>query len=168
MAERRRPPQRHAAFGIGERPNGAPDPAVVEALAAALAPEIARRVAAVVGDELVDAVLERLGGVGVGALGRAPAPTPLTAREVAERLGCSYDFVRDHRHELGVLPVVGARPRLLFDAAAVDAWATARSAAVRSPQAETPTGTGKTRRRGRGRAGTEVELLPVGGRSEAA
>jgi len=54
----------------------------------------------------------------------------LTARQVADVLGVSYDLVREHRHELGVLAGQGARPRLLFHAAAVDRYVTARHEAA--------------------------------------
>lgn len=72
---------------------------------------------------------------------RSHGPRVLTAREVAERLGRSVDWVREHRGELGLVPGPGARPRLLFNAEAVEAWATAGDAAslsATSRNAETP------------------------------
>ena len=115
---------------------------------------VARRVAALVLDELR-----------AGRVVSEPA-RPLSAREVAVRLGRSPEWVRDHRDELGVLPGRGPRPRLLFDAAAVEAWATARSAGERSEGAgEAVASAGQGRRRRR-RAGTDVPLLPIRGRIE--
>jgi hypothetical protein len=73
-----------------------------------LHPDTVRELAAAIADEL-----------------REPLPMgnkPLTVAEVASLLGCSADFVRSHRAELGVLPAKGTKPRLLFDAARVRAF----------------------------------------------
>jgi len=94
-------------------------------------------------------------------------PRLLTARQVADRLGRSTDWVRSHRVELGQVPGVGARPRLLFDAAAVDHWATARQEVVRSSGESVSAH--PVRARGRGlRAGSGVDLLPIRGDRRAA
>lgn len=157
-------------------------PETVAELAAALttdprvlADAVAVRVVEALGDEFAEVaerLAERLGGVGAGGPSGViqPAPTPLTAREVMVRLGRSYDFVRDHRQELGVLAVEGDRPRLLFDAEAVERFARAAAdrggAAIgrQSPlDAGSPSETGVRRRRRRRRLGTDAALLPVRG-----
>lgn len=126
-----------------------------------------RAALAALADLVADRVLERLGAAGAGAALRdAPAPALLTAREVAARLGLSYDFVREHRDELGVLAGEGARPRLLFDARRVAEFATARSSTVRSRGADSPAGPGHARRRRGSRSGTGPPLLPIRGVSE--
>lgn len=59
---------------------------------------------------------------------RASGGPPLSAKEVAARIGRSPDFVRAHREELGVISHgesgPGRRPRLLFDADAVQRFCT--------------------------------------------
>lgn len=91
----------------------------------------------------------------------SPARRLLSAREVAEVLGRSVDWVREYRHELGVVAGRGARPRLLFDAAAVDRYATACDEVVRS-QPDGASVHAAPRRERRPRTGTSVDLLPVG------
>ncbi len=116
-------------------------------------------------DELAEAVARRV----VELLADQPSspeppastgPRLLTARQVADRLGRSTDWVRSHRAELGQVPGVGARPRLLFDASAVDAWATARDEVVRSPAPDPASPLARARAR-RPRAGSGTDLLPV-------
>lgn len=115
-------------------------------------------------DQLADAVARRV----VELLAAAPAvvsapaagPRLLTARQVADRLGRSCDWVRAHRAELGQVPGVGARPRLLFDASAVDAWANARDEVVQSPAPDPASPLARARAR-RPRAGSGPDLLPV-------
>ena len=85
-------------------------------------------------------------------------PKPLTVAEVAKMLGRSPDYVRDHRHELGVLPATGTRPRLMFDPRAVRQAMQATPEAV-SPRVDKPTP--NTRRR---RSRSQADLLPIGGR----
>jgi hypothetical protein len=82
--------------------------------------------------ELVaDRVAARLSGPGGREESRVAArrtePRVLTARQVAERLGRSVEWVRDHRAELGLVHGSGPKPRLLFDIEAVDGWAHTRS-----------------------------------------
>lgn len=99
----------------------------------------------------------------------ADAPSTLvwdTAR-VAQEIGRSRDFVRDHRHELGVLPAEGDRPRLLFDVEAVRRWATARDEVVRSEGSGSPQSR-RLRRVPASGLGTGVDLLPVGSEEKAA
>lgn len=152
MADPRRPAENHAASPSPFLPNTE----AVEALARELAPLVAER------------LLERMVDMGAGRVLREalPAPAPLTAREVAAHLGRSYDFVREHRHELGLLAAEGARPRLLFDPRQVDVWATSRSGAVGSPDPDRPVTTRKAGRRGAPRSGTGGQLLPIHGVSE--
>ncbi len=83
---------------------------------------------------------------------------PLTVAQVAKRFGRSPDWVRSHRHRLGVLPVEGPRPRLLFDAAKVEAAATAQSPTPKPTKPQAPC-------RPRRRSQPERELLPIAGRS---
>lgn len=84
----------------------------------------------------------------------------LTCRQVAERLGRSMDWVRAHRDELGKVPGVGARPRLLFDTEAVDAWTTARDDDVRSV-AQDPAPLLATPRPGPRSLSNAPDLLPI-------
>ena len=47
--------------------------------------------------------------------GTVESPILLSAKEKARELGVSVDFVRAHRHELGVITFgTGPRPRLMF------------------------------------------------------
>src|SRR5215218_9722279 len=56
-------------------------------------------------------------------------PRTLTARQVAHRYGVSPDWVRRNRDRLGVVQLgAGRRPRLRFDAAAVEEALTASRA----------------------------------------
>ena len=116
-------------------------------------------------DELAEAVARRV----VELLAEQPSspaspasagPRLLTARQVADRLGRSTDWVRSHRAELGQVPGVGARPRLLFDAAAVDRWATARDEIVPAPAPDLASPLARARSRPP-RVGSGADLLPV-------
>lgn len=89
-------------------------------------------------------------------------PLVISVRQVAVRLGRSAEWVRDHRDELGLVAGQGARPRLLFDAAAVERWATARDEVVQSQPAEAASPLARSRKR-RSRVGSGVDLLPVQG-----
>jgi hypothetical protein len=93
--------------------------------------------------------------------GELPVPArPLTAGEVAQRLGRSPDYVRAHRRELGVLPAEGSRPRLLFDPQRV-------AEAMRAPQPpSTAEPERKTHPRSRTRSGS-ASLLPIRGTERA-
>ena len=88
----------------------------------------------------------------------------LTASEVAQRLGRSAGWVRQHRDELGVINVGrGTRPRLLFRAEAVARSLTSRSESERSQKPESPARTTRSRARTKPRSGRNVELLPFPG-----
>jgi hypothetical protein len=106
---------------------------------------LAERVAALVVERLQAAELLR------------PA-RPVDAAAVAEAIGMSAEFVRDHADELGGRRCGdGPRPRLRFDLdEALKAWG-ARSATVRSQGAEAPL---PSRKRASRRAAS-VELLPI-------
>lgn len=86
---------------------------------------------------------------------------------VAREIGRSREFVRDHRHELGVLPAEGERPRLLFDAEAVRRWATAREDVVGSGTRESPRAR-RLRQAPASGLGTGADLLPIGDEEKAA
>jgi hypothetical protein len=113
---------------------------------------------------LVDAIAAR-----VVELLRSGGPAPaqgglLTTRQVAQRLGLSTDWVREHRQELGVLPASGDRPRLLFDPAAVEEFATARMASERSAGPDSTAVPSRLPHRSRARTGDGPDLLPIRGR----
>lgn len=97
----------------------------------------------------------------------ADGPLAWTTGDVARELGRSADWVREHRQELGLLPAVGERPRLMFDPAAVRAWATARHEDVRSVAPE-PAPTLAARRPRAARIRTDVDLIPIRGDRSAA
>lgn len=101
----------------------------------------------------------------------AGEPVLWTTGRVAAELGFSAEWVRDHRAELGVVTMPGARPRLLFEAAAVRAWATAREGArgtgEMSQGAESPP-VRRPRRSRSASSGTGADLLPIRGESRAA
>lgn len=125
---------------------------------------------------LVEAIARRV----VELLREAPAgvvdvgagePVLWTTSRVAAELGFSAEWVRDHRGELGVITTSGTRPRLMFEAAAVRAWATAREGArgtgERSQVAESPP-VRRPRRPRSPSSGTGADLLPIRGESRAA
>jgi hypothetical protein len=88
---------------------------------------------------------------------------PLTVAEVANLLGRSPDYVRAHRHELGVLPATGTRPRLMFDPERV-------SQAMRASETLPPTSVGaepKPHTRRLRRSSSAPSLLPIRGGSGA-
>ena len=118
---------------------------------------------ALLADLVAERVVERLRGV----TGEVAGSRVLTSRQVAERLGRSTAWVREHRGELGQVPGVGERPRLLFDAAAVEAWVTAREEVVKSRAAEPASLLAPARRR-RHASGSGVDLLPIRGDRRAA
>jgi len=108
--------------------------------------------------ELADAIAERLASPPPPS---AAAPYLLTARQVADRLGRSTDWVRDHRADLGVLPAEGERPRLLFDRERVDAFVHADAVlGARAPLAAPA----PAHRR---RTTPQAPLLPIRGRGGA-
>lgn len=122
--------------------------------------------------DLVEAIARRV----VELLREEPAaavsePVLWTTGRVAAELGRSAEWVRDHRVELGVVTTSGRRPRLMFEAAAVRAWATAREGArgtgERSQATESPP-TLSPRRSRRASMGTAADLLPIRGESRAA
>jgi hypothetical protein len=94
-------------------------------------------------------VVELLGGEAPN-----PASKMIGTAEVARRLNVSPDYVRQHRDELGGVPLGdGPKPRLRFDSARVDQWLAARSASPAKP----PSTPGKSRPR----RASERELLPI-------
>jgi len=90
-----------------------------------------------------------------------------TTARVAAEIGMSEEWVRDHRDDLGALPAKGERPRLLFDPAAVRAWATAREEGERSPR-RNPAPAKARRRAPAQRMSSGVDLLPIRGDRRAA
>lgn len=88
-------------------------------------------------------------------------PLVLTARQVAERLGRSIDWVREHRNELGLIPSVGARPRLLFAATTVEAWASTQEVPEWPPWPQDAPVRARPRRSRSPR--TATDLLPIRG-----
>jgi hypothetical protein len=89
-----------------------------------------------------------------------PAPHTgglLTTAQAAQRLGRTQDWVRQHRHQLGLIASQGARPRLLFNAQAVAAYGDAHATRLAAQPAPTELA---TRRR---RITTTVDLLPIRG-----
>lgn len=129
------------------------------------------------GEALVEAIAQRVVEllreepvVDAGAAG----PVLWTTARVAAELGFSAEWVRDHRHELGLVTTSGARPRLMFEAAAVRSWATAREGArgpgERSQEADIPVPRASRRSRSaasRSSVPVAVDLLPIRG-SDAA
>ncbi len=111
--------------------------------------------------ELVEAIacrvveLLREGGEG---------PALLDTGEVARRLGRSADWVRDHRAELGAVPLgSGPRPRLGYPAERVAAYSQgSRSVEPESGQPKRREPNRRHRRRGQNR-----DLLPIRGRRAA-
>jgi hypothetical protein len=102
----------------------------------------------------------------------APAvPQPLTAAQVAARIGRSRAWVYDHAAELGVFRLgevgEGKRPRLAFDVSKVETYVSSRSAVVKSDAAKpAPDQARRRRRKDSGRS--SVRLLPVSdGRKES-
>ena len=117
----------------------------------------------VLSPEDVEAVALRVVAL-LRAEGLAPDAGALlwSTADVARELGMSADWVREHRHDLGVLPSAGPRPRLLFDPSSVRAWATARDEVVRSSVQSVSAH--HVHARGRGlRAGSGTDLLPIRG-----
>lgn len=117
-------------------------------------------------DLLADLVADRV----VARLQARPAltePAVWTTARVAAELGRSEEWVRDHRHELGVLPAAGVRPRLMFDAGAVRSWATARDGREQSVAADRPPVLA-ARRVAPSRASSDIDLLPIRGDRSAA
>lgn len=118
--------------------------------------------------DLVEAIARRV----VELLRKEPAAAALepvlwTTARVAAELGRSAEWVRDHRHELGVVTTSGRRPRLLFPAVAVREWATSRGTGERSQAPESPPPR-RSRRRRSASLGTGANLLPIRGESRAA
>lgn len=87
-----------------------------------------------------------------------------TPAQVAEHVGRSVDWVREHRDELGVLPASGPRPRLHFSPVAVRAWASAHG--ERAPAPAPPASTPRAAARRRLRAAPD--LLPIRGAAQRA
>jgi hypothetical protein len=86
----------------------------------------------------------------------------LTTAQAAQRLGRTQDWVRQHRHQLGLIPSQGERPRLLFNAQALDAYAATHT----TRPAARPAPTQLTARRSRTK--TTVDLLPIRGHERKA
>lgn len=132
------------------------DPADVEA--------IARRVVEMLRDGAPHADGQPSGRALTGAAPDAD-PRTLTARQVANLYGVSPDWVRRQRHRLGVVQLgeagAGRRPRLRFDAAAVERALTASRPEEESPRAA-DSAPAPRRRRPRARPpATPVDLVPV-------
>ena len=82
--------------------------------------------------------------------------------ELAEQLGRSTDWVRDHADELGVIRLgTGDKPRLLFDRTVVDERLRAQAAQCTS--ARRPPAYARARRHQEGGLGA-AHLLPIGGK----
>lgn len=114
----------------------------------------------VLAPESVDAVARRVVELLADAPTETSGPLVWTPAQVAEHVGRSVDWVREHRHDLGVLPAEGERPRLLFDPAAVRAWASARDRSVRSVPTEPASALTSAPRRPR-RNRTGADLIPI-------
>lgn len=91
------------------------------------------------------------------------------ARRVAEVLGVSVEYVRDHADELGVKRGPGVRPRLRFDLDEVLERLAASSEGKRAQplDAAAERETSRRRRRTGSSGATSVPLLPVRGRRAA-
>ncbi len=109
-------------------------------------------------EELAELVADRLRDI------VAPRVELLDAGQLAERLGRSREFVRDHAAELGAVRL-GSRlafrwPDALNGLRSVEA---ARSGSGGSAQPEKPATAGRSAHRRSRRAGTGAPLLPVKG-----
>jgi hypothetical protein len=129
------------------------DPADLEQLAALVVGGLV--------DPLADALATRLGGVAVPA-----AEEPLvTAARLAEMLGVSPAWVREHADELGAVRIGnGSRPRLRFDVGrATEAFtrSTTRECSRGSQDLERPGAERRTGRRRRVPAGRVPEPLAI-------
>jgi len=128
--------------------------------AEALVEAVARRVVELLRDEQVQAAAT------------APAAQLVDAARVAAELGASRDWVYAHADELGAIRLGdsgdGRRPRLRFDLAVVADRLTARDAGERSQPAVVPAQPQVSPRRRARSLGTDVDLLPIRGRSGAA
>jgi hypothetical protein len=116
--------------------------------------------------ELADLVAERLQRVQQAPAPPASAPCLVNASTVAEAIGMSAPWVREHAAELGGQRMGdGPRPRLRFDLEkARAAWA-ARSASERPSVPDSAPQPGSRRRRSTP-SGSSVPLLPVRGAEE--
>jgi hypothetical protein len=116
----------------------------LEQLADALAPLIAERVADQVAGHLAELI----------EANDVSSARPLTAAEVADRLGRSLDFVYAHRDELGGVKLgAGEKARLAFPPEAVDRFLGGQIEREHAPKRSTP----------RARRTPNVELLPIRG-----
>lgn len=117
---------------------------------------------------LVEAVAERV----LELLAEREPPSGrsrlVSARELAEVLGVSREYVYEHRDELGaVLVGDGPKPRLRFDVETAVAAATGRQAGSRSQPLDPPAPAGRSSRQRRGAAASQLPLLPIRARTKA-
>lgn len=128
----------------------------LSAEAAVLVEAIAQRTAALVAERLSAEAADRGQGL-------------VDARRVAEVLGVSVEYVRDHADELGVKRGPGVRPRLRFDLDEVlerlAACSEGKRAQALDPAPEREAS--RRRRRTASSGATSVPLLPVRGRRAA-
>ena len=116
-------------------------------------------------ERVAEKVIERLGVFiddrqpatpSLGCVGSCAPPGLVDAAEIAQRFGCSRDWVYAHADELGAIRLGdGDKPRLRFDPEVVH-----ERLAARPHPATTP-----TRTRPRPRATASIELLPIRGDS---
>jgi hypothetical protein len=97
----------------------------------------------------------------------------VSAGELAEILGVSRDYVYRHAEELGAIRVGGEGPRsehggrrLRFDVEKAIGAQSGCQTGEESHPPDPPTGPAKSRRRRRGALGSDVSLLPIGGRND--
>jgi predicted DNA-binding transcriptional regulator AlpA len=94
----------------------------------------------------------------------------LTVADVATLLAVDLSWVYAHKAELNAIPLgTGLKPRLRFRRSSIEAYLERAScqAGRESEKQETPANKPIKRRRRRTRMGTDVELLPIRGRSAA-
>ena len=107
-----------------------------------------------IAEQTADLLADRLGGRAAAGL--------VDAKTLAEAIGMSVDYVRDHRHELGGRAMgTGPRPRWRFDLAK----ARVAFAEMNSEKSDRPSK--PTRRRSRKRPGEGRDLLPIRGEEAA-
>ncbi len=99
---------------------------------------------------------------------RQPTATDglIDAAELARRFGLSRSWIYGHADDIGAIRIgIGPRPRLRFDPEMVAERLIACLTSRRSPPPETPAAKPNRPRRRNDPLGTEVDLLPIRGRS---